>query len=166
MYQMSESNQEPRGIEALLQAAELLLADVQNERAALDRRERELEGVVAAYRARLPESRNGTPARETLQPKETLGDLSLGVFEESEDNDAEQYGAITTAVTEIMTQFPKKINVSMLSSQLELRRVPIRAKTYDRAVRTALRRLYEKGRVKRVGNGWYRLAKATEYAHA
>lgn len=164
-------DEEQREFEALLSAAELLLADVQNELVALDRRQRELQNVVNAYQAKLV-GRNGLSRQSEVSravPSEmpTI-DLPLGGIL-PEENDAEeaddQYGAITSAVTEIMTEFGKKVNAPFLASQLKMRQVPIRAKSYDRAVRTAIRRLHDKGKIKRVGTGYYRMLKAAEHVH-
>ena len=84
------------------------------------------------------------------------------VHDESEAEDGDAYGAITSAIVDVMRDYGRKVNVPFLASQLELRRVPIRAKDYKSAVRTAVRRLFESGKLKRLGTGYYRLDKNAE----
>jgi|HubBroStandDraft_6_1064221.scaffolds.fasta_scaffold496707_1 hypothetical protein len=153
-------------IESLLSAAELLLADVQAERGALDRRERELLRAVTDYRARLQDFPPLTRAEVGAENGEANKGPDLFGESEDTDSDADKYGAISAAVLEIMADYGKKVNTPFLTAQLQIRRVPIRAKSYNSAVRTALRRLHDTGKIKRQGTGWYRLVKPVEHVHA
>lgn len=122
----------------LLEAAQLLLKDVRRRRQELDRRERDLQQEVAAYRARLgmkPQPAEREITRDDLLP---LGPFTAEDFEEAEAS--ETYGAIGEAVKEIINA-SNGVDMAGIAAKLEERRVPIRAKDYMSAARTAVRRL-------------------------
>jgi len=133
-------------------AAELLLADIRRQREALDRRERDLREQIAGYRSRVGIS-SGTRSEsidfESVDEKESSRGDAGG---------SDSYGAITEAIVVAMHDTKRRMNVPQIAAALEARRIPIRAKSYLAATRTAVRRLAEKGTVRRVATGYYRLA--------
>jgi hypothetical protein len=147
---------------ALLAAAELLLADVKRQREALDRREHDLQEQIAGYRTRL--RLNGKSVAQSARDEAPHEDereyVNLSEISEGPDS----YGAISESVVDILHKTGRKMNVAQIAAGLEARQVPIRAKSYTAAVRTAVRRLNDHGRVRRVALGFYRLAKNAETA--
>lgn len=135
----------------LLEAAQLLLKDVRRRRLELDRRERDLQQEVASYKARL-----GVPKSASGKDDEVASLFPIGPFSAEEMEAAEEtetYGAIGEAVKEIVNA-SHGIDMAGITAKLESRRLPIRAKSYLSAARTAVRRLRKSGDV-RARNGRY-----------
>jgi hypothetical protein len=141
---------------ALLAASELLLADVQRQRNTLDRKERELRESIAMYRARL-----GTKSDRVIEVTQALPPRPIP---NPADDDSDKYGAITESIVQIMKDAGRKMSAPQVANALQGHNVSIRAKSYDSAARTALRRLFETGKIRRVGPGFYRLDKSLSEA--
>ncbi len=154
---MHMTNSERDELKRLYSAAELLLADVKRQREAIDRRERELTDLVAAYKAQIGE-----------QPD--MFNFRLDTFGENEsraatNGEAPGYGAITETVLAVFREHGRRMNVPEAAKALELRGVPKTAKSYDAMARTAIRRLHARKKLRKVALGYYSLDKSLAEAH-
>lgn len=133
--------------EKALEAAEFLLADVRNRRADLDRRERELAGIIAEQRAKLGRVGMTIDANaEQAKPKLPV-----------DDEQQEEYGAISRSIIEVMKERGRKMTAPEVAEALERRGVQVRAKSYYLAARSAMRSLAKRGSIRRVAQGYYRV---------
>lgn len=140
-------------------AAETLLAGIKRQRQVLDRREREFTELVAEYDAKL-----GNPGRP-FDFKLTHLKAENGLIN-TNNGALSSYGAITETVLAIFREHGRRMNVPAVAKELERREVPKTAKTYEAMVRTAIRRLHSKKKLRKVALGYYSIDKSLAEAHS
>jgi hypothetical protein len=161
---MSDIQQEDR---RLLEAAKLLLSDVRRQReemtADLDRKERDLQGDVARYRKRL-----GLVEDESLEEQRPpyLFSPNGRSDDHDDENAADSYGVIGETVMEIVRANSKSSKIADVAAAMKARGTKIKAKSYESAARTAVRRLIEQGDIIRVREGLFRPKERTEAQHS
>jgi hypothetical protein len=132
-------------IRKLLEATETLLANIREQREALDRRERDLLEDRARYQARLH-----APTAMVIPLAQRTTTLPSA-------EDQQEYESIRGVVRAIMEEaHGKKLRVSDIANELERRGVKIEAGSYETSARNAIRRWMKKNYVKQQPLSYYR----------